>query len=514
MKTLEILDSYPSYHVEIRFDFDRSLIETVKRLPGVESRGAWNKEHRTWKVPASYLGALRELFVDEGYRVQDSRQNVVPYTYVPRKNEVLRPWQQHGVEEAMKAPGRRYIFGFTTGAGKTLTAIRFCEVLGAKRILVVCPGSVRYTWQSQLARWWPKAPHCEVIEEGRTKKLGKKAAERRDLAYMAPLQIVSYNLTSEVTVKGWDVIIFDEAHYLQSPHSKWSRVCYDISLYNPDAAVLGLTATLAPTEPLNLFGPLHVIQPDCWGKPTRTKTSYPSFTFARRYSVGYKGEYGWQFEGINEETQEELRDRLDSVMLRVTEEEIRNYIPAITFDVLRVPKKTVETVREWVEANEGPHVIFTWYREKAEQLANALQGEYVHGGHTAKQRTAIIEKTKASERVLVATMGAAGIGIDLGYASHILIAELVGRSEKIVQACGRIMGLRRSEAAYVTFLVESTEADEKRAWVLAERLQGIASGYKLGDAEQELVKLLDTKAVDARLRDLYIDMELEDLDFE
>jgi SWI/SNF-related matrix-associated actin-dependent regulator 1 of chromatin subfamily A len=105
----------------------------------------------------------------------------------------LFPYQLEGAE--FLASRRRAALYDDIGLGKTAQACHACKLIGAKRVLVVCPASLKLNWHKE----WAKFGDPSVIPT-----------------------VVSYNFMREITkVRNvWDVVIADESQHLAKPSAK------------------------------------------------------------------------------------------------------------------------------------------------------------------------------------------------------------------------------------------------------------------------------------------------------
>ncbi len=82
----------------------------------------------------------------------------------------LYPYQLEGALFAVRAG--RALIGDEMGLGKTIQAIAAAEILarnfGVSKILVICPTSLKYQWQSEIARF--SGRHSRVIAGGRVQR--------------------------------------------------------------------------------------------------------------------------------------------------------------------------------------------------------------------------------------------------------------------------------------------------------------------------------------------------------
>jgi SWI/SNF-related matrix-associated actin-dependent regulator 1 of chromatin subfamily A len=105
------------------------------------------------------------------------------------------------------------------GVGKTATAIWGCDLAGLRRILVVCPGIARITWQREFDHWQTLPRSIGVVV---------------DTQYVpdADVVIASYNallarpILTALLGRRWDRVICDEAHYLKNREATRTRAVF------------------------------------------------------------------------------------------------------------------------------------------------------------------------------------------------------------------------------------------------------------------------------------------------
>jgi hypothetical protein len=91
------------------------------------------------------------------------------------------------------------------GIGKSAEAVRACDLIFARKILVISPGNARVNWQREFQRFSPMDRSCCAVMPG-TKVLPE-----------ADILILSYEMATtmadELKRRHYDVLILDEAHY-------------------------------------------------------------------------------------------------------------------------------------------------------------------------------------------------------------------------------------------------------------------------------------------------------------
>jgi SWI/SNF-related matrix-associated actin-dependent regulator 1 of chromatin subfamily A len=139
----------------------------------------------------------------------------------------LRTYQSEGVERLMAITAQRSsaLLADEPGLGKTIQVVEYINRMGFNRILIVCPASLRLNWRSELDKWLAFTPqHIEILSyEG----------------------VVS----GYTEVSHYDLIVFDEAHYLKNPSAKRTKACLALeSDYR-----LFLTGTPVVNRPMEMY---------------------------------------------------------------------------------------------------------------------------------------------------------------------------------------------------------------------------------------------------------------------
>jgi SWI/SNF-related matrix-associated actin-dependent regulator 1 of chromatin subfamily A len=118
------------------------------------------------------------------------------------------------------------------GLGKTFTSILACDMVGATRVAVLCPASVRPVWRKHFET-------CSLLDPQRLIFSYNEVVSNPDKRY-------------EIMDLAPDVLILDECHYLKSPRSKRTRIAYD-QLSPVASRVWGLSGTAAKKDPTDLW---------------------------------------------------------------------------------------------------------------------------------------------------------------------------------------------------------------------------------------------------------------------
>ena len=167
----------------------------------------------------------------------------------------LWPFQKADLEYALRR--KNTLVGDQPGLGKTPIAICYANEIGARRVLVVCPASIRIQWVNKI-REWSTMPYPMIVHP--------ILHSRHGVHPEANWTVVSYELARKEAIgkalaKGrYDVIIIDEAHYLKTIDSRRTRAVFgggENRTFEPLVSraenILALTGTPLPNRPREAY---------------------------------------------------------------------------------------------------------------------------------------------------------------------------------------------------------------------------------------------------------------------
>jgi len=203
--------------------------EVRQRFPGIELDATvldWYDEYQTSLQQQSQI-------------VASSHTNSTDFGSLLYNSE-LRPYQRAGIQW-LNSHEDGAILGDPTGMGKTVQLLSVCELIQAKRVLVISPSYVKYQWGDQITRWLGITP---VICEGETPKRRKQvqtflSSDSRYLVVNIEMLRTYPNryydnkhakagqqapcAIPELWQAQWDVVIVDEAHGIHDRNSLQSK---------------------------------------------------------------------------------------------------------------------------------------------------------------------------------------------------------------------------------------------------------------------------------------------------
>lgn len=139
---------------EISFPYNEEKVKAVKSI----TRSYWNGSKKVWVVPIYMEAAVESLKRQFGIMTDPVVQMPEQIGEVPPMPELLTdiplnrqmyPFQKNGV--AAGIINKRFINADQQGLGKTTQAIATLVALNAKCTLIICPSTLKYNWQTELA---------------------------------------------------------------------------------------------------------------------------------------------------------------------------------------------------------------------------------------------------------------------------------------------------------------------------------------------------------------------------
>lgn len=223
--------------------------------------------------------------------------------------------QVDGVRQMIRM--RNMLLADDMGLGKSLQslAVACADIYRgwASKVIVICPINLKTNWSDEIdkftrLRWMilgqaihPKDP--ERLVSLSVKKREEQLAEFE--SWEGPKVLIANYEQATKHVADWnrmgfDIVIFDEAHYLKNPKAARTKACHKISFNR----VFALTGTPMLNMVDELWGILHLID----------RSAFPNYyRFVNRYCV-FGGYEGRQIIGVKNE--KELTKNLNAVMIR------------------------------------------------------------------------------------------------------------------------------------------------------------------------------------------------------
>ena len=148
----------------------------------------------------------------------------------------LHPFQRAGVRYALAR--RRTFIADEQGLGKTVQALAALEADDAFPAIVVCPASMKLTWEREAGIWLPD--RSVAVLDGRT------AATWDEATLRAEIVVLNYDILEAHLQRLLDrhprALVLDESHYVKNPRAGRTKAALELAGGLPDDALrLALT---------------------------------------------------------------------------------------------------------------------------------------------------------------------------------------------------------------------------------------------------------------------------------
>ncbi|MEX1024837.1 MAG: DEAD/DEAH box helicase [Planctomycetota bacterium] len=493
-----------------------SLLERAR--PAIRERA---KLHRV-EARAAKVRTLTRLRTRTASRAQDATIDVPR----PAGREFL-PYQRAAIAFGLQRPN--VLFADEMGLGKTIEALGVINAdPDARRVLIVCPASLKLNWQRECERW--------LVGEREIGVAGKTFPETADVV------IINYDILvkwkHELT-RDWDVLVADECHYAKNRDAKRSKALFALAARRK----LFLTGTPILNRPVELWALVHALDPE----------EFPKFQpFAKRYCNPERNRFGWDYSGAA--NLDELHERLRStIMVRRTKAEVLTDLPPKRRQVIELASSHVagllatETeawrehqrrsnrlravkrgqrgdaseaelaaLRAGVNAAFGElaklrqdsaiakvplvveHlrslltetdkvVVFAHHRAVVRELADAFGDAAVTlaGDDSTAARQSAVDRfqTDATCRLFVGSITAAGLGITLTASAHVVFAELDWVPARMTQAEDRTHRIGQTNSVLIQHLVLEGSLDARMVGTLLKKQRVIDRVVDGGESE-------------------------------
>jgi len=406
----------------------------------------------------------------------------------------LKPFQRTGT--AFLKANRHALLADEMGLGKTIQAIEAVNDIEATSVLIICPAGVKLNWQDELKLWLIKDLKIYVVAK-RSVIIPNDAK-----IIIANYDIISHsNIYHQLRDRDYDAIICDESHFLKTMGAARTKAMLNSKgLIRKGKYKWLLTGTPVLNRPEELYVILkvfanHLIEPyNTWPK------------YAYRFCGAFHDQWGFNTRGASH--LDDLNQRLKPFMLRRLKNDVLPELPEKILQI--IPLEPKGEITKWIDLERSKDadtkkryeenadlgamaeirqglglakleqcyehidealrcqnkiVIFAYHRSVIDKLLHHYRSMLpvcVRGGMSAEKKYQQEQTFKMNKycRLFIGNIEAAGIGLNLQIASHVIFVEYDWVPGKISQAVDRCHRMGQKDTVVAQFLIVKGSLDE------------------------------------------------------
>ncbi len=290
---------------------------------------------------------LSDFWVPKGALIKTHTVEKVDIDYSKYNH---RPPLSHQKEAIEKLAGsKRFILADDMGLGKTTSTIIAALESGAKKVLIICPASLKINWAREIENYTDQSIYiCE----------GKNFSSDHDFV------IINYDIiknfhdikdkeNSQILNAKFDLIIIDEAHYIKNSQAQRTKLINHF-VKNVNRLWL-LTGTPITSRPIDYYNLLSLVE---------SPVAQNWMAYVIRFCEGYQFRAGqrkvWNVNGAS--NLDELRERTSKQILR-----------RLKTDVLDLPEKIINPIYLRLKSREYENLMgeyYDWFRNNREESSS------------------------------------------------------------------------------------------------------------------------------------------------
>ncbi len=317
-------------YIELSVSFGKKIMEDYKLdepLKNIWCEKLLCETDGAYHIYGKYfdIEQLRFFWIPKGAIIPREKKINYEIDYSKYDHRPLLPHQKVAVEKLLA--NKRFILADDQGTGKTTSAVIAALESNVKKILVICPASLKINWKREFENYTDKSIY--IIEGSNFKD--------------ADINIVNYDIIKNYYTtdkekedqfifnnSDYDLVIVDEAHYLCNSDAKRTKLMN--KFLEDQEFVWLLSGTPMTSRPINYYNLLKII---------RSPLTISYKHYVTRYCAGYRFKVGnrkiWNTKGAS--NLDELRENTKHVVLR-----------RLKTDILDLPEKIISEL--YLELND------------------------------------------------------------------------------------------------------------------------------------------------------------------
>ena len=403
----------------------------------------------------------------------------------------LRPYQWEGVHFLLDK--ETALLADEMGLGKTVqVAVALSMKLKAgsrRRSLVVAPASLRLNWARELARWAPDIS-VGVVRGG---------PEDRRAYHLLPYNVLiaSYeqiraDFLRSTNATEYDVVVLDEAQRIKNANSETALAC---RVLRRDAS-WALTGTPLENRVGDLVGVYRFVCPgllsSAMNRPEMHTAMQPFFLRRRKYDVLHQlppiqfQDVYVELEGQQKLAYDALWENRDNLTHRGGSNKLTSSMLALITRLKQVcnfdptsgessKREALGLIIDGLVSADHKLLVFSQYvktlRWLAQEIADTATVDIIHGGLPEQDKDNAVSRfnNEPGPRVLLVSLKAGGVGLNLGEASHVVLFDRWWNPAVEEQAIHRAHRFERDRVLHVYRFLVVDSIEDRISTILGEK---------------------------------------------
>lgn len=488
--------------------------EAVK---AIKKRTAWHEKNMRESKEIKELKSKHDTDIDL------SHMKLTPF-----------PYQKVGIAFLNKVGGVGMV-GDSMGLGKSAQAIGYTS-LNNLHTVIVCPASLKYNWQKEIAKFTDKTSVVLTEFEADSLDPKNKLADYVIINYEQLQKYEKYLLKSK-----FDCVILDESQYIMNLQAKRTKAVF--KYFKKCKHRLCLSGTPIKNRPLEFYAQLKFLRPDQFSNKMK---------YALRYCDAKETPFGWDLRGSS--NLDELNRKIAPFYIRRLKHEVLKELPPKTVTVMDLEmgvtekseyqkiqrefekvmaenwkihgtsyadrridgahlaklvelkqycsqikiSRVTEFVKEFVDSSENRKIIvFSQFINTQKALRDAFPGISVSllGEDSADKRNDAVERFQNDPkiRVFVGSTLAAGVGLTLTAADTVIFADLMWSPADHEQAADRVHRISQENPCFIYYMVFKDSIESMIWQVIGHKLSVLSKtldGKELKEIQPDVVKMV------------------------
>ena len=327
----------------ISFEYSAPLVEIMRQF---NSR-KYDSKTKDWIIPTIHIIKVLDSLTPLGFRT--TMEVLEDYDKAKKKRKKIKRIKAGVFKDSEKQLLKKTclpLFGFQEigagflvvsvssmigdepGCGKSIQSIAAVLIRNGKKILILCPATLKLNWQDEIEKWTDKTS----VVIGGDKKLRETQWGEDVNFYIMNYELLLRDLSHIKKIK-WDFLIADEATRISNPKAKQSKIIKKIKAKHR----IALTGTPLNNAVQDVWNILDFCQPNILG-------TFWQFTEKYCDKDRFGGITGYK-------NLSDLKEQISSIMLRRKKKDVLHELPDKLYETLYIEfdpeeKKIYEAIRD------------------------------------------------------------------------------------------------------------------------------------------------------------------------